>query len=56
MYNTPKLPDTSDSNKIRTHNYLIRKRSLHYLATLVKWLSCAVSVYLYGYTYLDDRV
>ena len=38
----------SDSNGIRTHNQLVRKRKLNHLAKLVKWLSCVVSAYLYG--------
>ena len=38
----------SDSNEIRTHNYLIRKGILNHLANLAKWLSCVVSSYLYG--------
>ena len=38
----------SDSNGIRTHNHLVRKRKLNHLAKLVKWLSCVVSAYLYG--------
>ena len=29
-----------DSNGIRTHNHLVRKRKLNHLAKLVKWLSC----------------
>ena len=38
----------SDSNGIRTHNHLVRKRTLNHLAKLAKWLSCVVSTYLYG--------
>ena len=38
----------SDSNGIRTHNHLVRKRTLNHLAKLAKWLSCLVSTYLYG--------
>ena len=30
----------SDGNLIRTHNHLVRKRTLNYLANLAKWLSC----------------
>ena len=37
----------SDSNETRTHNYLVRKRTLNHLAKLVKWLGCVVSTYLY---------
>ena len=29
-------------NGIRTHNHLVRKRTLNYLAKLTKWLSCVV--------------
>ena len=32
----------SDSNEIRTHNHLVRKRTLDHLAQLEKWLSCVV--------------
>ena len=35
-------------SKIRTHNRLVRKRTLNYLAKLAKYLSCAVRTYLYG--------
>ena len=38
----------SDGNRIRTHNRLVRKRTLNHLIKLVKWLSCVVSIYLYG--------
>ena len=38
----------SDCNGTRTHNHLIRKRTLNHLAKLAKRLSCAVSTYLYG--------
>ena len=38
----------SDSNGTRTHNHLVRKGTLNHLAKLAKWLSCAVSTYLYG--------
>ena len=38
----------SDSNGIRTHNYVVRKRTLNHLVKLAKWLSCVVSAYLYG--------
>ena len=44
-------PDTwilSDSNEIRTHNHLVRKRKLNNLAKLAKWLNSVVSTYLYG--------
>ena len=36
------------NNNTRTHNHLFHKRTLNYLAKLVKWLSCVVSTYLYG--------
>ena len=36
----------SDSNVIRTHNHLFRKRTLNHLAKLAKWLSCVVITYL----------
>ena len=39
----------SDSNEIRTHNHLVRKRTLNHLTMLVKWLSYVVSTYLYGH-------
>ena len=38
----------SDSNGIRTHNHWFSKRTLNHLAKLAKWLSCAVSTYLYS--------
>ena len=38
----------SDCNGTRTHNHLIRKRTLNHLVKLAKWLSCVVSTYLYG--------
>ena len=38
----------SDSNKIRTHNHLVHKRTLNHLAKAAEWLSCVVSTYLYG--------
>ena len=37
-----------DCNGTRTHNYLVRKRTLNHLAKLAKWLSCVVSTYLCG--------
>ena len=36
-----------DNNGTRTHNLLIRKRTLNQLAKLTKWLSCVVNTYLY---------
>ena len=38
----------SDCNGTRTHNHLVRKRTLNHLPKLSKWLSFAVSTYLYG--------
>ena len=38
----------SDCDGTRTHNHLVRKGTLNYLAKLTKWLSCVVSTYLYG--------
>ena len=38
----------SDSQEVRTHNHLVRKRTLNHLAKLAKWLSCVVNSYLYG--------
>ena len=37
-----------DWNWTRTHNHLVYKRTLNHLAKLAKWLSCAVSTYLFG--------
>ena len=41
----------SDCNGTRTHNRLVRKRTLNHLAKWAKWLSCVVSTYLYGAFY-----
>ena len=38
----------SGAKVIWTHSHLVRKWTLNHLAKLVKWLSCAVSIYLYG--------
>ena len=38
----------SDCNGTRTHNHLICKRTVNHLAKLAKWLSRAVTTYLYG--------
>ena len=43
-----KVVSLIDNNGIRTHNHLIRKRTLNHLAKLAKRLSCVVSTYLYG--------
>ena len=37
----------SDCNGTRTHNHLLRQRTLNHLAKLAKWLSRVVSTYLY---------
>ena len=37
-----------DTKDIRTHNHLVRKRTLNHLAKLAKWLGCVVSTYLYS--------
>ena len=47
-YKMVKHTQTSDRNGIRTHNRLVRKRTLNHLAKLAKRLSCVVSTYLYG--------
>ena len=38
----------SARNGTGTHNYLVCKRTLNYLAKLAKWLSCFVGTCLYG--------
>ena len=38
----------SDCNGIRTHNHLVRKRTLNHLAKLAKWFGCVEITYLYG--------
>ena len=43
-----KVVSLIDSNGIRSHNHLIRKRTLNHLAKLAKRLSCVVSTHLYG--------
>ena len=42
------LSSWTGCNRIRTHNHLVRKRTLKHLAKLAKWWSCSVSGYLYG--------
>ena len=37
----------SDSNGIRTHTHLVRKRTLNHLTKPTKWLSSVVSTYLH---------
>ena len=43
-----RIRDLSDSNRIRTHNHLVCKRTLNHLDKLPKWLGCVVSTYLYS--------
>ena len=43
-----KIWSLSDCNWTRTHNLLVRKGTLNYLAKLAKWLSCVVTTYLYS--------
>ena len=38
----------SECNWARTHNHLVHKQTPNHLAKLAKWLSRAVSTYLYG--------
>ena len=38
----------SDSDKIWSRNYLVRKETLNHFAKLAQLLSCAVSTYMYG--------
>ena len=45
----------SDSNRIRTHNHLVGKRTLNLLAKLTQWLNCVVSTYLYC-TWLNNNI
>ena len=42
----------SDCNWTRTQNHLVLKWTLNHLAKLAKWLSCVLSTYLYGCTWL----
>ena len=37
----------SDCNENRTHNHLVRVRTLNHLVKLAEWLSCVVSSYMY---------
>ena len=37
-----------DSNRTRTHNHIVCKRTPNHSAKLAKCLSCVVSTYLYG--------
>ena len=43
-----KIWSLSDYDRTQTHNHLAHKRTLNHLAKLAKWLSCAVSTYLYS--------
>ena len=38
----------NDCNWARTQNHLVLKRTINHLAKLAKWLSCLLSIYLYG--------
>ena len=38
----------SDCKGTRTYNYFVRIWTLHHLAKLAEWLSCAMSTYLDG--------
>ena len=38
----------TDCNGTPTHNHLVCKWTLNHLAKLAKWLTCVVSIYLYG--------
>ena len=38
----------SDCNWTRTQDHLVLKRTINHLAKLAKWLSCLLSIYLYG--------
>ena len=38
----------SDCIETRTHNHLVRKRTLNHLPRLIKWLSWVKSTYLFG--------
>ena len=44
----PHIWSSTESNGIRTNNYLVLKRTLNNLVKLAKRLSCVVSTYLYG--------
>ena len=46
--NSGDISSLSGSNGTRTHNHLVRKRTLNHLAKLTKWLSWVASSYLYG--------
>ena len=46
--NSPKIWRFSECNWTRTHNHLVRKRTLNYSAKMAKLLSWVVSIYLYG--------
>ena len=45
--NSCHIGSLSDCKGTRTHNHLLRKRTLNHLAKLAKWLSCVVSTYLF---------
>ena len=46
--NRRKIWSLSDSNWTRIHNHLAFNWTISHLANLAKWLSCVVSIYLYG--------
>ena len=45
--NRHQIWNLSTCNGRRTHNHLVRKRTLKYLAKLARWLSCVVKTYLH---------
>ena len=47
-HNLKALHSNPDSNRTRTHNLLVCKRTLNHLAKLAKQLSRFVNTYLYG--------
>ena len=48
LLETHKIWSLSDCNGTRTQNHLVRKWMLNHLPKLAKWMSCVVSIYLYG--------
>ena len=46
--NSRNIWSLSDCKETRTHNHLLRKRTLNHLAKLTKWLGWVGSTYLYG--------
>ena len=47
-YMKEKLEKNYFWNGTQTHNYLAQERTLNHLPKLAEWLSCVVSIYLYG--------